>query len=64
MWKPFCIIDKIITDREELNRAIFEQTNDEEDLTWFDSDEHFEKAKRQGWITYENGKTIIWEESI
>ena len=60
-WNIELVLDGEIRDYSEFNQLYhFETGND----AYADSQDAFDHAVSEGWITYENGKTLLWVEDM
>ena len=60
-WHPlFTFTDELRT-LDAINAAVSAETSDP--APWFEDEDSLARAVKDGWITWENGQTIIWEDS-
>lgn len=59
-WHPLFTFPGELRTLDDINRAVSAETSDPE--PWFEDEDSLAHAVKDGWITWENGQTIIWED--
>ena len=60
-WRPlFTFVGELRT-LDTINAAVSAETSDP--APWFEDEDSLARAVKDGWITWENGQTIIWEDA-
>lgn len=60
-WHAWFTFPGILT-REELALAIAEETGIDEPFSFCEDDESYERAQKEGWVAFENGNTVVYED--
>ena len=60
-WHPLFTLAGELRTLDAINAAVSAETSDP--APWFEDEDSLARAVKDGWITWENGQTIIWEDA-
>lgn len=60
-WHPLFTLPGELRTLDAINAAVSAETSDP--APWFEDEDSLARAVKDGWITWENGQTIIWEDA-
>jgi len=61
-WEKMLTLNGEIKTAEKFTAAVIEQTG--EDLFGLENQEEYERIIKSGWVTFENGKTVVWKDNL
>lgn len=59
-WSPLFTLSGELHTLDAINTAVSAETSDP--APWFEDEDSLARTVKGGWITWENGQTIIWED--